>query len=470
MQASSLSILVDEKRVNDLLKQKTGAKAFLRSALNLLAFIFFICLFTGLAMQEPLKLQRSFEAYLKHRFDHGAAVRLSEVDDIETFYKYWNQSFIPGLYSNYTRQYTFAGVQLPTELKIDGDKANNRLFGLVRLRMVKVKQDEECSVQESYQSAFPSCYGPFTMEAEDKSPFGPEDVITGPMFTYVPTEEKPWSGWLAEYPGSGFMEVMDGNYTDTLAIINKLKNNDWVSPATRAIWFEWVTYNYNMGIYAVCRISFEIAPVGTWIKTFDVDMLDERHLKPLGDGGGTAWLLLILEALLVCFVFRYLFEEASEFIGCDGAKGRNPLKRCRVKWGYFTDGWNIIDWSNLTLMITCLVLRVLMWGAEYNQLDPAVDMKVDQYFNLHDTVLNVRLIRNLTAFNAVLTWFKAVKYINVLPYILTFMETLACSWKYLWASPRYSSRLSWAFVFPIAQHLESRYLTSGLSLAHSSSS
>merc|ERR1740117_1809530 len=43
----------------------------------------------------------------------------------------------------------------------------------------------------------------------------------------------------------------------------------------------------------------------------------------------------------------------------------------------------------------------------------------------------VRTIRQLTAFNAVLTWFKAVKYISILPYITTFMETMALSWKYL---------------------------------------
>merc|ERR1719498_1085101 len=57
-----------------------------------------------MAMGEPLNIHRSFEAYLRHRFDSGAAMRLSEVNDIAAFYQYWNRTMIPGLYTNNTRQ------------------------------------------------------------------------------------------------------------------------------------------------------------------------------------------------------------------------------------------------------------------------------------------------------------------------------------------------------------------------------
>jgi len=169
MQSSSLSILVDEKRVNDLLKQKTGAKAFLRSACNLCAFIFFIVLFTVMALGEPLSSHRSFEAYLRHRFDVGAAMRLAEVNSIHDFYDYWNNTMIPGLFTNNTRQYTFPGAQVQSMLKIDGDKANNRLFGLVRVRTVKVKSKAGCGVQSEYESYFPECYGQFAADDEDRN-------------------------------------------------------------------------------------------------------------------------------------------------------------------------------------------------------------------------------------------------------------------------------------------------------------
>jgi len=433
MQASSLSILVDEKRVNDLLRQKTGAKAFIRSACNLCAFIFFIGLFTVMAMGEPLALHRSFEDYIRHRFDHGAAMRLSEVNDISDFYNYWNQSIIPGIYSNNTRQYTFPGAQIQTMLKIDGDKANNRLFGLARVRMQKVVPDVECSVQSTYSSQFPQCYGQFTAEAENKEDFGPISLIAGAKFSYFDDgATKPFVGWLGSYPSGGFQEVMFGNYTKSLAVIDDLKHHNWIDPSTRIVLFEFVIYNMNLGLYAVCRISFEISPVGGWLKIFDIDILDQRHLKPLGDGGLQAWMLLIMEAVLVIFVIRYLCEEASEFIGCDNGHSKNPCKRIRIKWDYFTDGWNIIDWSNLILMIVCMGFRFANWGISNDiKLVIGAELFQEEYTNLHDVVVNVRTIRELTAFNSVLTWFKAVKYINILPYISTFMETMALSWQYL---------------------------------------
>jgi len=433
MQASSLSILVDEKKVNDLLKQKTGAKAFARSACNLLAFIFFITLFTVMALGEPLALHRSFQAYIRHRFDLGAAMRLQDVNNIHDFYQYWNLSVIPGMYSNSTRQYTFPGAQIQPMLKIDGDKANNRLFGLVRVRQVKVQSQTGCGVQSDFETYFPTCYGLYGIETEDASPFGPFSVIGGPMFTYTADAgSMPHQGWLSSYGGGGFQEAMWGNYTHSMELIPHLMEYNWIGPSTRAVWFEFTIYNLNLGLYAVCRITFEVSPVGGWLKTFDIDILDQRHLRPLGDGGFTAWLLLIMEALLVIFVIRYLSEEAAEFIACDNGHSKIPCKRIRIKWEYFMDGWNVIDWLNLALMIVVMGYRMANWGISGGmELIIGTTLNESQYVNLHDVVINVRTIRQLTAFNAVLTWFKAVKYISILPYISVFMETMALSWQYI---------------------------------------
>jgi len=433
MAESSLAILVDEKKVNDLLKQKTGAKAFLRSACNLLAFIFFITLFTVMAMGEPLAIHRSFEAYIRHRFDFGAAMRLSEVNNAHSFYRYWNETMIPGLYTNNTRQYTFPGATPSKMLEVDGQKANNRLFGLARVRMVRVALQHDCGVQDAFQSYFPKCWGEYSSEAEDTAAFGPVSVIGGPMFRHSPDAvSKSQMGWLTSYGGGGFMEVMDGNYSQSLEILAALKEHDWIDMASRAVWFEFTIYNLNLGLYAVVRITFEISPVGGWLKIFDIDILDQRHLRPLGDKGLMAWLLLIMEAVLVMFVVRYLCEEASEFIACDNGHSKIPCLRMRIKLEYFTDGWNIIDWSNLILMIVVMGYRMANWGIAGDKvLAIGVGLSSDDYTNLHDVVLNVRTIRQLTAFNCVLTWFKAVKYINILPYIGTFMETMALSWQML---------------------------------------
>jgi hypothetical protein len=435
-QASALSILVDEKRVANLVQQKTGAKAFLKSGCNLCLFCTFVALFTALALSEPLSLHRSFEAYLRHRFDDNAGMRLEEVNSIEDFYTYWNRSLIPGLYSNNTLQYTFPGVALQNMLKVDGETANNRLFGIVRVRMKKVIGETDC-VQDVYKEYFHTCYPSFSVENEDVAEFGPTDVITGAAFKYTADAAgSSWSGWLATYDSGGFLQKMDSNYSASIEVVSDLKTLNFVSAATRAIFFEFTIYNLNMGMYAVCRIAFEVSPMGSWLKTFSIDMLDQRHMSALGDGGLMAWVYLIMEAVLVIFVVRYLCEEASEFIGVTNVKTYNPLKKLRIKWGYFTDGWNVIDWTNLILIVVVMIFRIQNWGLGGEVIDNTnsfigTNIPVSDFADFNAVVVSVTTIRQLQAFNAVLTWFKAVKYVNILPYISTFIETMALAWEFL---------------------------------------
>ena len=55
------------------------------------------------------------------------------------------------------------------------------------------------------------------------------------------------------------------------------------------------------------------------------------------------------------------------------------------------------------------------------------DITVDMYSNFHAVASNIRQIHSLVAFNTILTWFKAVKYINIIPYVTTFMQTVSIS-------------------------------------------
>lgn len=145
---------------------------------------------------------------------------------------------------------------------------------------------------------------------------------------------------------------------------------------------EFTIYNFNLGLYGVCRIVFEVAAAGDWTQTFEVDVLVQRNLQPLGSGTTEDWLFLILEAgdvegsprksrmfhvfpifswfflefeafrgrkrvaehrkaafrsrvcmkseaALLLFVIRYVLEEASEFVGFE-SKGKG-LMRLSIK-------------------------------------------------------------------------------------------------------------------------------------------
>ena len=78
------------------------------------------------------------------------------------------------------------------------------------------------------------------------------------------------------------MEMFTPDYPKTHAKFLAMKENGFISEKTRAIFLEFTIYNFNLGLYGVLRITFELAPAGDWIQTFDVDVLLQKHLQPLG--------------------------------------------------------------------------------------------------------------------------------------------------------------------------------------------
>mmetsp|Transcript_118284 Transcript_118284/g.359807 ORF Transcript_118284/g.359807 Transcript_118284/m.359807 type:complete len:613 (+) Transcript_118284:1-1839(+) len=300
-------------------------------------------------------------------------------------------------------------------------QGGNRLLGVVRVRMLKVLPGQDCQVSESLRASSGPCYGQYSEDAEDTEPFGPINENGQPLFMHsMPVQGQVFTGKVAHYSRGGFMAALTADYLESMKDMEIMETEDFISLATRAVILEFTIYNFNLGFYGVCRMAFELAPSGRWTNTFDVEVLQQRHLSPLGFGTGLDWLMLLGEAGLILFVLRYAFEELSEL----SASSRKIL--------YFMDAWNWVDWMNLLLIVVTLRYRVVTWSMasslEVFIGDPAKQGPAT-FTDMTPVAMSVRLIRNFTAFNAVLIWFKAVKYISVVPYITLFMETVSKSQK-----------------------------------------
>jgi len=359
---------------------------------------------------------------VRRRFDTSASMPLNDVTSVSSFWKYIHKSFMPGVYGNDTRPYYYPDFVPEKLLRIEGA---NRLFGVARLRMLKINAGEGCKVKASLERFFPTCYGPYLPQAQDEESYGPPDGITGdPVFNwYSDPGGLPVAGKVATYSPGGFMQAFTSNHNATNNFLELMENNEFLGPGTRAIFIDWTIFNFNLNCYAVCRLMFEIAPSGNWVNSLEITTLMQRHLNPIASRTTGDWLALLGEVILVLFVLRYLLEEASEFVGF---RGRYPY----IKWDYFSDAWNILDWLNLGLMIATLGMRISTWGLAGDLQvyigDPS-KQSVGTFSDLSGVAANVRTIHNVLAFNTVLTWFKAVKYISVLPYINTFMNTVSMS-------------------------------------------
>ena len=220
--AGGLAILVDEKRVNELLQQKSGLKALLRSTFNTILFVCFLLLFTSLALAEPRYKMRAFEGYLRKRFDEAAPVRLADVFSVDGFWMYHNESFMPAVYGQDTAKYSYPGAVVPTWLQVDGP---NYLYGLGRIRILNVKPNSDCQVAPQFQNYFSTCYGPFSSDAVDTETYGPMNNEGVPSFNYQPNTGDEYLGVLARYPSGGYIDSFTPDYLTSNAKFQVMRND-----------------------------------------------------------------------------------------------------------------------------------------------------------------------------------------------------------------------------------------------------
>jgi len=365
-------------------------------------------------LAEPYRDYAALQHHVQERFDTGAAIPLQQVHSITTFWNYMDRTILPGLYGNSTPTWEMINEGPPKLLPLDNF---NLLLGAMRLRTVRIQKNLDCGVSETFQRFFENCYGEFSTSGEDRAAYGPP---TAPFKWSDDSIGNGHSGQLATYPAGGFMEVLTVNKTRSEELLHRLRTpkESWVDAATRAVFIDFTVWNGNNGLYAVCRITFELAPTGNWINSFDSQVLSQRYITPFGFGKFEEWMMMVGEMCICLFVLYYIAEEVSE--------------ACILKLEYLEDGWNAVDLTNLVLLIVVLAIRIMTYsdaavidvgGNDWN--DPLY------YTNFQGVAENVKLVRNINAFNAVLIWLKTVKYIDFIPYVTTLIWTIRMSWQML---------------------------------------
>ena len=112
--------------------------------------------------------------------------------------------------------------------------------------------------------------------------------------------------------------------------------------------------------------------------------------------------LTLFEFVLMFFVAYYIAQELSEFT--------------INKSEYLQDGWNIIDWMNLLLLVAVVVYRVMMYMGAGGALFGAMANE-GQFTDLSEFAWYITEIRSLNAFNSILIWTKTLKYVPFIPYV-----------------------------------------------------
>jgi len=180
---------------------------------------------------------------------------------------------------------------------------------------------------------------------------------------------------------------------------------------TRAVFVDFSVWNSNLGMYAVVRASVEFGATGTVHSKLEISMLAEQMLAPGGHGTPKDWAAFLTILMIMCFVMYFLAEELQELYG--------------DKWGYFMDGWNVLDWVNMMLLIVAFAMRVMVWvDAAAANISGLALANPDAFTSLRALSAKAESVKLLHSFNAVLLWGKCVKYTKHLPIVKVLVKTI----------------------------------------------
>jgi len=381
---------------------------------SIMIFMVYLGVFTVSMFLESSDSSSRFADHMRQMLsgggsDHHAKMTISRVNKPLDLYDFLEQTFVPTFWQNNTD--TNQAMAQSTYLHpID---STNRMLGSARVRQVRVANTPNCHVAPMFAEYTINCYPTFlpggimTPSNEDTNAFGPEGKFThsgDPLGTG-------YAGSVGQYPAGGFMEFLSVNRTLALMAIQTLKSEDFFDLQTRAVFVDFTVWNSNIGVYSVMRIAFEFGPSGTVHQYLEISVLSESMLKLGGHGNLGDWCALFGVMIVMLFVVYFLIEEMFEL-------NDNRL-------AYFMDGWNVLDWVNMMLLIIAFINRVMVYAdASTAALGAAQLVNPDSFSSIRGLAAKAEQVKLLHSFNAVLLWSKCVKYTKHLPVVKVLVKTI----------------------------------------------
>lgn len=273
----------------------------------------------------------------------------------------------------------------------------NRLVQAPRLRQLRVNK-QDCAVPPRLRKILSVCYPSFAPENENKTAitgWPPGEILEYRTDQQLQTSR--YSNGLLPYGGGGFaLDIpLYFNKSQSLEFFTYLKANKWTDLHTRAVFFDFVLYNPDNGLYLSVRLLFEFLPYG------QVRPSSQFRAMRLGFSTLKDYAAVLLDAIVYLFVLFYMVGDCRKLI----AMGR----------GYWTHFWHWFNWVNYMFFAITLVhkLNFLLPALRYINSDGDLDI---QQASLDFESLGWMYYQsvNWQAFNNILVWLKAFSFLKFL--------------------------------------------------------
>lgn len=221
-----------------------------------------------------------------------------------------------------------------------------RIVGGARIWQARVRNDS-CSSEQVESSAYKArfappgggCFGDFTLDNADTSPFGPSSNPAKYKYSSsVGTTVEGLSGFgVTDYGSGGYVVFLPTDRANGTKLLDELLRDRFVDKQTRMLTIDFNLFGSDIGYLTTARFTVEMLPTGAVLPSFrlySVKMLlyDTTIDRIRGIG----------EAFVVGLTVYYLVKELKE------------LRRSRPMLKYFTQVGNAFDLSLQILMCACM--------------------------------------------------------------------------------------------------------------------
>mmetsp|Transcript_85103 Transcript_85103/g.244267 ORF Transcript_85103/g.244267 Transcript_85103/m.244267 type:complete len:703 (-) Transcript_85103:70-2178(-) len=395
-----------DKQMDFLVAKEETRQENLSECRGICMFFVFLFVFTLGMIFDSNSSSARLADHIRDKIEHGP-IELVSVKTIPQMYDYLRQTVVPALYENSTD----TNMALDLSSYYHPIDVPNRMVGGLRLRQARVKYTEDCQVGPLFASYTIRCYPAIGPETESQDVFGPEL-----KFQYQKDSTgTPYVGYLGSYSPDGYIEVLSTDVSKANTQIDNLQKDDFSGPWTRALFIDFIVWNSNFGTYATATINLEFGASGGVASHVAILTLSPRALSAGGLGDSTDMTAMAFLVLVLIFVLYFMFEESQE-----------------IKQGifaYFKDGWNVLDWLNMALLLTAFGVRIFVWiEAGGMQIGVAQLTDKDLFKSMRGVAVMVELVKLLNSVNAVILYAKVVKYLRHMPVTKDLIKTF---WKAL---------------------------------------
>ncbi len=290
-------------------------------------------------------------------------------------------------------------ILIPVLLNEEDVAIQNILLGGIRIRQLRVIS-EQCA---HHPELFTKCYPKWASKNEDKTSLSNFDTPISWTSCDDNHEQQTWYGLVDTYPGSGFVIDIPKNKTESLEIINTLKENDFIDKQTRVIFTDFNLYNPNLNVHTVGRLSFEFPHTGgiqTYkeIKTWRFERYSDTRGKLVRIFEIILIVIISFNTLLELYNLRQYWKQFEDKKFCEKLKSTSE--------SYFKNKWNILDILNLIFFWITIGLR--FYEMNYHKkinlysTDSFVSLRYEQFLFLLESQLQM--------VNGFLLWIKMFKY------------------------------------------------------------